>query len=1128
MGDDSEEEVNLGLGYRYLIPDTKAIVGANMYYDSHWSEHGNQFDQLGFGLELLTEFIDGRVNYYLPENDSEPISSAPAKWGSPFAQGNSVLQEYWGLVEKPREGYDAEVGFKIPKIDKFAEVRVFAGYYDFESEFSGGSDLDGVKGRLEVRPCSALTFDAEVYEDKDLLGTDYFVGVRMHVPFNLGNLFAGGNPFEGAAEAFRKQPERPFAQRMTEQVIRDQYIRLESGVGGPTRTTTIADDVVFVNSDTGTPGSAGTKEDPLDEIQAGADAADAAGMENVFVENGGTPYMENVVLADEVSLWGSAMVNGGFTYGPTEPNELPTVDGNSAGPAITLGTESIVSGMHVTNSGTGVGTTTDPIKGYDTTRVGIYGGNVTDNEILNNWIEGNSYGVLLTADSVAAFDVMVEDNVIEDNDEDGLAIETSGASGSFYAGITGTYLDNSANGVDVDADNYDTATVDLYDLVADSNDEFGVSVDVTGGSSTINAQRVQTNDNDDGIDLQSYADGTGGNAVVNMLDCTATGNDDDNIDKVGAESDIGNATVNMHNITADNGSSGAGIQDVYAYTAGTGMTAAINMQNISANRNYYAGIEEVEAYSDDGPASVAMDSVTANENEDEGIDYVEAYAYGTDADATINMTNITANNNGYDGIDTVEAEANGDGADAVVSLNTVTADYNNDEGIDSIYAYSNGLDGDATVNLVDVGASYNDDEGIEDIQAETTEGDSTVNLTNVVANYNDDDGIEDIEAYAYGDGNNAVISLNNVTVLNNEYSGIYSIDAEANGAGGNATINADMVTASNNNDYGIEYNEADAYGAGGVATVNASNITANANQDENIYEISAGADDGSAFANVMNVTANDSLSSYGIEYIEADADDATGQGGDAGVVIDGIWANNNYYENIYEVSAYSEVGNATVDMQNVTANNSREDEGIGYIEADTDGAGTSAIITLDNITANDNDEDGIYSVDADAADGSAIVSANNITSTGNSDDGIDTMEANAANTAGNGGDAMVSYTNSTTMDNDGVGAYLYSNSANGTASIFGEKNTVSDNCCDGIEVEATSGVGNTDVDFGGGTQGSLGLNSLFGNDGFDFINSGSGTAFVEESWWGADTDPVANGQTSGTVDVDPWLAAEPE
>src|SRR4051812_11892936 len=52
-----------GLGFRRLIPGHDIILGANAFYDSIGSFRGSDFDQFGFGAEILTKWVDARFNY---------------------------------------------------------------------------------------------------------------------------------------------------------------------------------------------------------------------------------------------------------------------------------------------------------------------------------------------------------------------------------------------------------------------------------------------------------------------------------------------------------------------------------------------------------------------------------------------------------------------------------------------------------------------------------------------------------------------------------------------------------------------------------------------------------------------------------------------------------------------------------------------------------------------------------------------------------------------------------------------------------------------------------------------------------------------------------------------------------
>jgi Inverse autotransporter, beta-domain len=248
--DDQQEVQSHGLVFRYRVPDRDIIIGANVYYNSVDSRHDHHFDELGLGIEVLTKWVDFHANYYLPDQKRERVDQRrdmlvepprveviPVRREVGGTIGGEVVTQQISFVqfspssfqrreltqfESPLEGLDTELGFLIPGINRYAEVRVFGGYYHYLNPF--GSDYDGFKARLEARIRRGLTAEVEYRDDQSLNGGHWTGSVRVSVPFNLGNIFAGRNPFEGASEAFGP-PSGDFGDRMTDLVIRSHRIK---------------------------------------------------------------------------------------------------------------------------------------------------------------------------------------------------------------------------------------------------------------------------------------------------------------------------------------------------------------------------------------------------------------------------------------------------------------------------------------------------------------------------------------------------------------------------------------------------------------------------------------------------------------------------------------------------------------------------------------------------------------------------------------------------------------------------------------------------------------------------------------------------------------------------------------
>ncbi len=248
--DDSSQQLgSIGLGYRFLLANPGVIFGANVFYDYVDSAHGNGFNQLGLGAEVLSKWVDARFNYYLPEDKQVAIGrlsrTVRNRSAGEVYQNGSLLQQdttthtrtrQFSIFETGREGWNAEVGFLVPGLERYVDLRLFAGAYGYDD--ARGGTTSGFKGRAEARVTDGLTFDVEYWEDAELVGGHWVGEVRVSVPFDIGNLFAGKNPFAGAENIFRRTPNRGLQSRMDEMVIRSHRVQTTASDPVLTNTTT--------------------------------------------------------------------------------------------------------------------------------------------------------------------------------------------------------------------------------------------------------------------------------------------------------------------------------------------------------------------------------------------------------------------------------------------------------------------------------------------------------------------------------------------------------------------------------------------------------------------------------------------------------------------------------------------------------------------------------------------------------------------------------------------------------------------------------------------------------------------------------------------------------------------------
>lgn len=260
--DDNQQSLSsYGLGARYLVPGQDVIVGANAYYDALHSAYDNNFDQLGLGVEVLTRWIDARFNYYLPEDTIYEFDRSTATktnrrlgpvYGNAVSRNRILLQRdrttgtskfRTSRYEGALEGFNAEVGFLVPGLDRYMEVRLFAGAYYYNNPF--GSDYSGFKARLEARFLPGLIADVEYWDDAYLMGGHWTGELRVSIPFSLFSLAQGRNPFEGASEAFRPR-QREFRERMSDMVIRSHRVMSTASSPAPSTSNSTSTDTATV------------------------------------------------------------------------------------------------------------------------------------------------------------------------------------------------------------------------------------------------------------------------------------------------------------------------------------------------------------------------------------------------------------------------------------------------------------------------------------------------------------------------------------------------------------------------------------------------------------------------------------------------------------------------------------------------------------------------------------------------------------------------------------------------------------------------------------------------------------------------------------------------------------------
>ena len=342
-------EQNFGFGARGLFFNERFIFGGNFYYDTKLSQNKKRYNQLGCGVEGMSKWVDVRSNFYFPISSKRFIDdSAVYSFGT-----RSLIKRLTSQYEEPLRGIDYEGGFLIPYVSRYLETRAYLGGYYYFSKL--GSDINGIKGRLEIRPTPLLTLNVEITKD-NTFSSKVYVGGYITFPFSLGK---SKNPCKDWKEMFLfGKGARPLRKRMTDPVIRD--LDVISKVSSSTKESTEVDGITFVDNSYSGGLSDGSINRPYTTIQNGVN--NVSGDKWVYVSQGSGNYNENVTLAENVTLWGSGY-NGGYN-GIAAPG-YPVVDANFVSQPIIVASNTTVMGMYGQNGTAGIIYGQDDVSGVN-------------------------------------------------------------------------------------------------------------------------------------------------------------------------------------------------------------------------------------------------------------------------------------------------------------------------------------------------------------------------------------------------------------------------------------------------------------------------------------------------------------------------------------------------------------------------------------------------------------------------------------------------------------------------------------------------------------------------------------------------------------------------------------------
>ena len=333
IDDEDTEEFNLGLGYRQKVKlgRNSAVLGAYGFYDQLSSATDNDYSQVTLGLEALTKNYEARVNYYIPEDDENPVGQ-----NGLIVNGGSI-----GIrnnLERALGGFDAEVGYKLP-VSGY-DIRAYVGGYHFSEE--GFDDVTGPSGRIELNlnkenisllpSGSELTLGVEAQTD-DVRDEQIFAIAEFRMPLN----FSGGESKNARLKGINKQ--------MIRFIERDVDIVTSNNTGGG-QLEAITIDGIAVNSVTTVTGNT-IVADVTGAGQNSLVVVDGTG--GTILAGGVINMQENQIIAGGGTTITAVGVNSGASHSTTLAGAAPTIDA-AAGTGINTANNTFVRNLDFTNT----------------------------------------------------------------------------------------------------------------------------------------------------------------------------------------------------------------------------------------------------------------------------------------------------------------------------------------------------------------------------------------------------------------------------------------------------------------------------------------------------------------------------------------------------------------------------------------------------------------------------------------------------------------------------------------------------------------------------------------------------------------------------------------------------------
>jgi hypothetical protein len=173
---DGRGGANLGVGWRYFMPQHDRFIGLSAWYDFD-AGHIRSYNQLGLGFESIGRYMDLRLNGYIPVGNDQNVLSSTLAGPGQFS-GNNLFLSRINEIETAFTGFDSEIGGPMPILGRYG-LSGYVGFYFFTG--SSGSDFTGVSGRLNWQVNEDWQIGVQSTDDH-VFGTNAQLQVSVNLP----------------------------------------------------------------------------------------------------------------------------------------------------------------------------------------------------------------------------------------------------------------------------------------------------------------------------------------------------------------------------------------------------------------------------------------------------------------------------------------------------------------------------------------------------------------------------------------------------------------------------------------------------------------------------------------------------------------------------------------------------------------------------------------------------------------------------------------------------------------------------------------------------------------------------------------------------------------------------------